>query len=149
MDRGAWWAIVHGVAKSWTWLKWLTHTIPLYAHKHIQCSVCVCVCVCVYLWVCICVGVYMCGCVYMCVCIFVGVYMCVGVYMYLWVCIYMCVCVYPFLEGHLGCILFWIGLSATNTPIVNTNIHPYPLVFYSLKLWRINLIPNSWSKVAV
>ena len=20
-DRGAWWAIVHGVAKSWTWLK--------------------------------------------------------------------------------------------------------------------------------
>ena len=20
MDRGAWWAIVHGVAKSWTWL---------------------------------------------------------------------------------------------------------------------------------
>ena len=26
-DRGAWWAIVHGVAKSWTQLKWLsTHT---------------------------------------------------------------------------------------------------------------------------
>ena len=23
MDRGAWWATVHGVAKSWTWLKWL------------------------------------------------------------------------------------------------------------------------------
>ena len=21
MDSGAWWAIVHGVAKSWTWLK--------------------------------------------------------------------------------------------------------------------------------
>ena len=21
MDRGAWWAMVHGVAKSWTWLK--------------------------------------------------------------------------------------------------------------------------------
>ena len=23
MDRGAWWATVHRVAKSWTWLKWL------------------------------------------------------------------------------------------------------------------------------
>ena len=22
MDRGAWWATVHGVAKSWTWLSW-------------------------------------------------------------------------------------------------------------------------------
>ena len=27
MDRGAWWATVHGVAKSWTWLSELTHTI--------------------------------------------------------------------------------------------------------------------------
>jgi len=27
LDRGAWQAMVHGVAKSWTWLKWLsTHT---------------------------------------------------------------------------------------------------------------------------
>ena len=25
MDRGAWWAAVHGVAKSWTLLKQLTH----------------------------------------------------------------------------------------------------------------------------
>ena len=25
MDRGAWWAIVHGVAKSQTWLKWLSN----------------------------------------------------------------------------------------------------------------------------
>ena len=24
MDRGAWWATVHGVAKSWTQLKWLS-----------------------------------------------------------------------------------------------------------------------------
>ena len=24
MDRGAWWAVVHGVTKSWTWLKWLS-----------------------------------------------------------------------------------------------------------------------------
>jgi len=30
MDRGAWWAIVHRVTKSWTWLNWLTmhtHTV--------------------------------------------------------------------------------------------------------------------------
>ena len=26
MDRGAWWAIVHGVAKSWTWLSVHAHT---------------------------------------------------------------------------------------------------------------------------
>ena len=26
MDRGAWRAIVHGVAKSWTWLRWLSIT---------------------------------------------------------------------------------------------------------------------------
>ena len=25
MDRGAWWATVHGVAKNWTWLSDLTH----------------------------------------------------------------------------------------------------------------------------
>ena len=24
VDRGAWWATVQGVAKSWTWLKWLS-----------------------------------------------------------------------------------------------------------------------------
>ena len=28
MDRGVWWATVHGVAKIWTWLKWLSmHTL--------------------------------------------------------------------------------------------------------------------------
>ena len=21
MDRGAWWAVVHGIAKTWTWLR--------------------------------------------------------------------------------------------------------------------------------
>ena len=27
MDRGAWWASVHGITKSWTWPKWFsTHT---------------------------------------------------------------------------------------------------------------------------
>ena len=30
MDRGAWWATVHGVAKSWTWLK------QLGMHAHIK-----------------------------------------------------------------------------------------------------------------
>ena len=27
MDGGAWWAIVHGVAKSWTWLSDFTHSL--------------------------------------------------------------------------------------------------------------------------
>ena len=30
MDRGAWWARVHGITKSWRWLKWLS------MHIHIQ-----------------------------------------------------------------------------------------------------------------
>ena len=30
MDRGAWWATVHGVAKSQTWLKWLS----MHTHTH-------------------------------------------------------------------------------------------------------------------
>ena len=31
MDRGAWWATVHGVTKSWTWLKQLSmHTLIWY-----------------------------------------------------------------------------------------------------------------------
>ena len=34
MDRGAWWATVHGVTKSRTWLSHWTHSIPiLQAHK--------------------------------------------------------------------------------------------------------------------
>ena len=31
MDRGAWWAAVHGVTESWTWLKWLS-----ILHKHLK-----------------------------------------------------------------------------------------------------------------
>ena len=30
MDRGAWWAAVHRVAKSWAWLKWLSTIIILW-----------------------------------------------------------------------------------------------------------------------
>ena len=45
MDRGVWRAIVHGVAKSWTHLKWLsmhinTHT-HIYNHIHTQVHACV------------------------------------------------------------------------------------------------------------
>ena len=31
MDRGAWWAAVHGVAKSWTWLSDFTFTFHFHA----------------------------------------------------------------------------------------------------------------------
>ena len=39
MDREAWWAIAHGVAKSWTWLKWLsTHALITIAQsERIKC----------------------------------------------------------------------------------------------------------------
>ena len=30
MDRGAWWAAVHGVAESWTRLSWAEHSPGLY-----------------------------------------------------------------------------------------------------------------------
>ena len=37
MDRGAWWATVHGVAKSWTWLKWLnTHAWIFHITKQVK-----------------------------------------------------------------------------------------------------------------
>ena len=44
MDRGAWRAIVYGVAKSWTQLKQLSTNICVYIYIYM----CVCVCVCVY-----------------------------------------------------------------------------------------------------
>ena len=37
MDRGTWWISVHSIAKSWTWLKWLTHT-HAHTHTHICCE---------------------------------------------------------------------------------------------------------------
>ena len=33
MDRGAWWSIVHGVAKSWTQLKWLSTHRDMFKKK--------------------------------------------------------------------------------------------------------------------
>ena len=33
MDRGAWWAAVHGVAKSWTWLSDFTFTFHFHASE--------------------------------------------------------------------------------------------------------------------
>ena len=35
MDRGAWWAIVYTVAKSWTWLKWLS-TNAYFTHSSVD-----------------------------------------------------------------------------------------------------------------
>ena len=34
MNRGAWWATVHGVIKSWTWLSTHTHSIWAISHSH-------------------------------------------------------------------------------------------------------------------
>ena len=52
MDRGVWWASVHGVAKSWARLKQLSTyddhiSRKTYGNKYrLQGCVCVCVCVC-------------------------------------------------------------------------------------------------------
>ena len=32
MDRGAWQATIHGIAKSWTWLKWLSMHLPSWTY---------------------------------------------------------------------------------------------------------------------
>ena len=45
MDREAWWAIVHKVAKSQTRLKRLS------MHTCMHIYMCVCVCVCVYMYI--------------------------------------------------------------------------------------------------
>ena len=45
MDRETWWAVVRGVAKSWTRLS-DSHT-RTHTHTHTHVCVCVCVCVCV------------------------------------------------------------------------------------------------------
>ena len=36
MDRGAWWAIVHGVTKSWTWLKWFSTAQEYYVSQSLE-----------------------------------------------------------------------------------------------------------------
>ena len=54
MDRGAWWATIHGVAKSRTRLSGGGVCVCV-------CVGCVCVCVvCVWVWVCVCVCVCVC-----------------------------------------------------------------------------------------
>ena len=92
MDRGAWRAIVHGVAKSWTWLKWLS------THRCMHMCVCeyasvwgaecvsVCVCACVFLNVCVlCEYIGVCTYVFICVmCISVCVCVCVCAHYYFW-----------------------------------------------------------------
>ena len=47
MDRGAWRAILHRVAKSWTRLKWLSVHARMYTHTW----TCVCASMCVVFWV--------------------------------------------------------------------------------------------------
>ena len=53
MDRGAWWAAVHGIAKSQTGVSDLT--LSHFHHRISLIFVCVCVCLCVCVCVCVCV----------------------------------------------------------------------------------------------
>ena len=41
MDREAWWAMVHRIAKSWTWLKWLSmlaYVVIIIIHRRYPCK---------------------------------------------------------------------------------------------------------------
>ena len=106
MDWGAWWAIVHGVAKSRTWLRSFHFTLhkvicikclaTVYVPQGLQMFVCfknpfqtqlwtnhICVCVCVlYMCVCMCSYMYVYICICLCMCICMCTYVCV------------CLCVY-------------------------------------------------------
>ena len=53
MDRGAWWAAVHGITKSQTGVSDLT--LSHFHHRISLIFVCVCVCLCVCVCVCVCV----------------------------------------------------------------------------------------------
>ena len=57
MDRGTWWATVHGDAKS--------QTLNTHAHSHTH----IYMCVCVYIYICICIYIYVCVYIYVCLCI--------------------------------------------------------------------------------
>ena len=56
MDRGAWWAAVHGIAKSQTGVSDLT--LSHFHHRISLIFVCVCVCLCVCVCVCVCTQSY-------------------------------------------------------------------------------------------
>ena len=61
IDRGAWWATAHGVAQSWTWLKWLSMHARSYSVVHIQYPVITTmekIRQCVYMYVCVYIYVY-------------------------------------------------------------------------------------------
>ena len=78
MDRGAWWAAVHGVTKSRTQVSDLTVSLSLY--------VCEFACLCVYLHVNMCE----CLCEWVCLCTCVCEHGCECVSVYGWICL--CVC---------------------------------------------------------
>ena len=42
MERGTWWSIVHSIANTWTWLKWL-HMFMYVLGIHVCVHVCTCV----------------------------------------------------------------------------------------------------------
>ena len=56
MDRGAWWAAVHGITKSQTGVSDLT--LSHFHHRISLIFVCVCVCLCVCVCVCVCTQSY-------------------------------------------------------------------------------------------
>ena len=55
MDKGGWWATVHGVTKMWTQMSDCTHT---HTHTHTH------VCACAYMYIYVHVYIYMCVCMH-------------------------------------------------------------------------------------
>ena len=50
MDKGGWWATVHGVTKMWTQMSDFTHTHTCVCiHVYMYVHVCIYVCVCIYI----------------------------------------------------------------------------------------------------
>ena len=80
MERGTWWSIVHSIANTWTWLKWL-HMFMYVLGIHVCVHVCTSLRLYMYVHV---LDIYRYMCIYMCVCVcvcvFTGMYVCMNIY---------------------------------------------------------------------
>ena len=55
MDKGGWWATVHGVTKMWTQMSDCTHT---HTHTHTCVHVHTCIYMYMYIYMCVCMHIY-------------------------------------------------------------------------------------------
>ena len=74
MDRGAWWATVHGVARSCTWLSNFAPSICIYVYMYTYVYMYICICMYVYVYICIYMYICMYICIRMYVCMYISIY---------------------------------------------------------------------------